>query len=769
MTENRGNRRNIIWFSVYLVMVINYLLFLGVIFLLKQIWGPINSFLVSNTGIETEWIPIIIVLTLVNILYILFLAITARRNGEIIRRKINKIIPFVMIIIWNMMFLLLVMETGNDIKNALRKSFLPGYSMVKADYDIPEWCDTGKTANPYPGLRHRLAEDGTILWNVKKDKYLPHSDHIEMAGLKVATIVSYGVNREGALMLNRHIVWPTLRIIPNDTHGFITRNYDISYSPDIIIDDKNVTMEKPSMVKIRGSLAIKSETGRGISIVRKIFPSVDKPAIVEKWTLKNEGAESRKIEIKPRREEIVTKKQFGVHGSYRLLYDCKGKGELVLKPGSEIDFYAAFSGQNVKDKPFILAWDKEEKKRDGLVNNLFGKLILDTPDRILNRAFDFAKLRGAESIFDTRGGLMHGPGGGLYYAAIWTNDQIQYINPFFPFLGYDIGNESAINSFRLFKKYLNKDFTPVPSSVIAEGTDAWSAAGDRGDAAMLGAGAARFALLYGDRKIANELWRTIEWTLEFCRKKITKEGVVASDSDELEGRFPSGKMNLSTSSIAYSAFLYAALLGKELNKPAEVINKYNTAAARMKQSIERYFGADIEGYKTYRYYEGNNVLRAWICIPLTVGIFDRAGGTIDALFSSRLWTKDGLATQAGIDTFWDRSTLFALRGVLAAGETEQAMEKLKRYTERRFLGDHVPYPVEAYPEGNQKHLSAEGGLYCRIFTEGLFGIDPTGFRSFNCNPRLPEKWNRMALRNIHAFGSKFDLVVNRTKEEEASP
>ena len=31
--------------------------------------------------------------------------------------------------------------------------------------------------------------------------------------------------------------------------------------------------------------------------------------------------------------------------------------------------------------------------------------------------------------------MMHGPGGLRYYAAIWANDQAEYINPFFAFLG----------------------------------------------------------------------------------------------------------------------------------------------------------------------------------------------------------------------------------------------------------------------------------------------------------------------------------------------
>jgi hypothetical protein len=170
----------------------------------------------------------------------------------------------------------------------------------------------------------------------------------------------------------------------------------------------------------------------------------------------------------------------------------------------------------------------------------------------------------------------------------------------------------------------------------------------------------------------------------------------------------------------------------------------------------------VEGFATYRYYEGNDTLRAWITTPLVVDIYDRKAGTIAALFSPRLWTADGLASLAGNKTFWDRSTLYGLRGVFAAGETEKALEFLEYYSRRRLLGEHVPYPVEAYPEGNQRHLSAESGLYCRIFTEGMFGMRPTGFNSFRLTPRLPKEWDRMSLRNVHAFASVFDLEVKRS-------
>jgi hypothetical protein len=383
---------------------------------------------------------------------------------------------------------------------------------------------------------------------------------------------------------------------------------------------------------------------------------------------------------------------------------------------------------------------------------------LETPDPVLDTAFALAKIRAAESIYQTKGGLMHGSGGGGY-ATIWANDQIEYANPFFPFLGDRAANEAALNELRLFARYMNADYKPLPNAVVAEGTGRWNGPGDRGDMAMIAYGAARFALAYGDRQTAEELWKLIAWCLEYCRRRVNPGGVVASESDELEGRFPAGKANLSTSSLYYDALNSAVTLGRELGR--NDAEPYKQQADKIRSAIEAYFGARIQGFDAYRYYDRNEKLRAWIAIPLTVGIYDRKGGSVDALFSPALWTDDGLLSQAGDKVFFDRATLYALRGAFAANETERALDFLKRYSNRRLLGDHVPYPIEWGPEGSQPHLAAESALYCRVFTEGLFGIRPTGFRSFDIAPTLPKAWDRMQLRNIHAFGSVFDLVVTR--------
>lgn len=278
---------------------------------------------------------------------------------------------------------------------------------------------------------------------------------------------------------------------------------------------------------------------------------------------------------------------------------------------------------------------------------------------------------------------------------------------------------------------------------------------------MIAYGAARYALARGDAAEAAEVWPLVEWCLEYCRRRLTGDGVVASDSDELEGRFPAGDANLCTSSLYYDALLSAAMLGRELHKPARQLAAYERQAAALRKNIDRHFGGMVEGFDTYRYYTGNDRLRAWICIPLTVGIDERKEATVEALFSPKLWTENGLLTRSGDqDLLGPVDALRPARG-LRLGRDREGHGYLSYYSGVRLLGDHVPYAIEAWPEGSQRHLSAESGLYCRILTEGVFGIRPTGFRSFTLTPRLPAAWDRMNLRNVRAFGSAFDIEVRR--------
>ncbi len=611
--------------------------------------------------------------------------------------------------------------------------------------------------------RWELQCDGSISWDVGNGIRLPHEDHVEMSGRFVSLIVRYGVDNSGGLVLSRTVVFPMLRTIPNNTHASLIREYGLETTPGIKVNNVRMSQEKPYRVTFNGTLEIDSHTEQGIDLIRTIFPSTKYCAAMESVKLKNVSEKAVTVEIGPLDNTGTAR---GVYGIYITRVSHTAPEKAVLGPGEELSFGIAFSGRKVMEEAAEPDAEEELAKRLAFVRRTRKTLRFESPDETLNKAFDFAKLRAAESIFETKGGLMHCPGGKTYYAAVWANDQAEYAGPFFPFMGDAAGNEASLNCYRLYQPFMGPDFKAIPSSIVAEGIDIWEGAGDRGDAAMYAYGASRFALEMGDRRIAEEIWPGIKWCLEYCRRQMTSEGVIASDSDELENRFPSGNANLSTASLAYGGLRTAAHLARALGRAGEA-DEYNRRADALAKAIENHFGHRVDGYETYRYYDGNEILRSWICLPLTMGIMDRREGTVEALFSEKLWTRDGLATEAGDKTFWDRSTLYGFRGVFNAGETEKALHYFKDYTRRRLLGEHVPYPVEAYPEGDQRQLSAESALYCRIVTEGIFGINPMGFDSFTCTPRLPEEWDRMALRSVKAFGRDFDITVERSGAELA--
>lgn len=621
--------------------------------------------------------------------------------------------------------------------------------------------------------RWKIQSENNIIWHI--DQRIPHADHIEMSGEKVSLWMQYSVDKNRHSQFIRTIVFPTFRLLPASTIAHFMYSVTDAELPRMIIENKlfktgvyNAAVmqdyqEKVTHIQhINGIMEIWSALGdKGLMLKRQFFPSVASPLAIEKLIFINTGKESISVEMESYYKETAPAPSKQKTAPYAFIIRSLNSGEKNILPNDSVTFSITYQAKYLHEKLIDIDVLKEEKYRQQKIKNITSLLHLETPDTILNTMFNFAKIRAAESIYLTKNGYVHSPGGLRYYAAVWANDQAEYINPFFAFLGDELGNKSAMNSFRWFSKYMNAAYKPIPSSIIDEGDGYWNGAGDRGDMAMIAYGAGRFALAYGNRDSAKALWPLIEWSLEYLRRKLNSEGVVLSDSDELEGRLPAGDANLNTSALYYDALLSAVYLGTQLNKSAALINTYKNQAKELKVNINKYFKANIDGFETYRYYKENSVLRAWIATPLTVDIFDRKEGTIHALFSPKLWTDDGLASIAGEKTFWDRSTLYGLRGAFAAGETEKALQFLKYYSQRRLLGDHVPYAVEAYPEGNQRHLSAESGLYARIFTEGIFGIRPTGLNNFICTPRLPKEWDRMSLKNIHAFGKVFDLQVQR--------
>lgn len=75
--------------------------------------------------------------------------------------------------------------------------------------------------------RWQIQSDQSIKWSIGQN--IPHYDHIEMGGEKVATVLRYGVNTDGAFSLERSVIWPMLRTVPNDTHASLTRRFSVDF------------------------------------------------------------------------------------------------------------------------------------------------------------------------------------------------------------------------------------------------------------------------------------------------------------------------------------------------------------------------------------------------------------------------------------------------------------------------------------------------------------------------------------------------------------
>ena len=622
----------------------------------------------------------------------------------------------------------------------------------------------------------------SVQWETSKGE-LPYTDHIEMSGLRASVVYYWGVNEKKQFQMDRHLVFPMLRTIPNNTHASWMPRCDVDFLKGMTANNRYMSQEEVKTVTIDGILNVFSSMkgdGNEFEVTRQYFPSTQKAGVCEKYTIKNVGKKKETVRVPSVYYIRTTNQEDGTQGKYALVAhtDFTEDFKKTLETGESTSFFCyieAFA-LSADDKRPITEGQAELEWRQVFVDKVAnGNLSFECPDKTIQTLFQMSKIRASESIFTTQNGLMHAPGGESYYAAMWCNDQAEYVNPFFPFLGYDKGNESAMTTWRCYLKYINPEYKFVPWSIICGGDDVFGPF-DRGDAAMLAYGASRYCLERGDKEIAQEVWPLIEWCLEYCHRKLNQHGVVASDADELEGRLPAGDANLCTSSLYYDALISGAYLLEEFKgskvqgfKSSANAATYRQQAATLRQNIDKFFHAKVEGYDTYRYYEGNDVLRSWICIPLTMGIYDRAEGTLQAMFSPQLWTENGMLSQSGDKIFWDRSTLYGFRGAFAAGYADKALEYLKKFSAIRLLGEHVPYVVEAWPEGGLRHLAAESGLYCRIITEGLLGFRPIGFRSFTLTPQIPSEWNQYSLRNIYACtDTPINILVERTTNGKLS-
>jgi len=523
--------------------------------------------------------------------------------------------------------------------------------------------------------------------------------------------------------------------------------------PDIFIEAKPIPNILPSKTGFDGRLTLTYPETGGMVATRTIYPSMTMALVIDEWRLRNTSDKPVKVEVKADRIE----KREGE--KVVMVWQSQAVEETTVKPGGEIAFSTSVHARLTDDPDLTFDVAAERAGRQAVADAAWkGPGRLETPDRDLDIAYALQKFHVLETPIETHKGVITHNGSLTYSPGIWANDPVEYSSPLFPFFGDPELNKASMNMYRIWLEYCREQgIDPFPGSfehAALKLCQRW-----RGDDAMVLYGLSKFLLFQGDRAAAEEMWPLIEFSAKSVLKNTREDGIVASKTDEMEDRYPTGDANLSTSSLAYGGYRLAANLARSLNKP--VAAEFDQRADALRKAIDSFFGAEVEGFKTYRYFKENTVLRGWILLPLAMGITERQEATLDAMVSDKLWPSrmqggDILAASDHPETEWGRETYYALRVMFKSGRTEQALDLTQRVVKAQIFGKRGPYPDE-----DAIDMLCPGSLYPRVFTEGMFGIVPTGLATFECTPWLPKGWPRMALRDVRAFGKAWDIVVER--------
>ncbi|MCX7050264.1 MAG: hypothetical protein NTX50_32865 [Candidatus Sumerlaeota bacterium] len=525
-------------------------------------------------------------------------------------------------------------------------------------------------------------------------------------------------------------------------------------NPALRVNGRPLRLDVPSSVTFDGMLTMVYPESEGIVPVRTVYPSLRSAVVVDEWRLRNATDKPLTVEVS------MSGKITSATERTLLVWTTQGAASTVVESGATVSFTSCLRAQP-KDEPdanHAVDVAAEHAARRALADAAWrGPGRLETPEPMLDAAFALQKLHVLETPIETCKGVITHNGSLTYSPGIWANDPVEYSSPLFSFFGDAELNRAAMNMYRVWLDHCRQNgIVPFPGSF--EGPSLKLTQRERGDDAMVLYGLSKFLLFQGDRTAAEEMWPLIEFAAASALSHTTTDGIVASMTDEMEGRYPTGKANLSTSALAYGGYRFSAQLARALRKPAA--DDFDRRAAALRKAIESYFGAEIEGFKTYRYYTGNTTLRGWILLPLAMGIDERMDGTVAALLSDKLWPhrNEGadILAESTRPTEWGRETYYALRALFKAGRTGEALDLTRRVVKAQIFGAKGPYPDE-----DAIDMLCPGSLYPRVFTEGMFGIEPTGLASFECTPWLPKEWPRMALRDVRAFGHAWNLVVER--------
>ncbi len=193
--------------------------------------------------------------------------------------------------------------------------------------------------------RWEINTSGSISWNI--DSRIPHYDHIEMSGEQISVVIRYGVDEDGAFVLERSFVWPMLRTIPNNTHASLMRRFGWDVMSDMItVNTRRIDQEKVNKITLEGIMIVESELSAhqngNLQLTRYLFPSTTEAAYGEKYVLRNVGERAVLVEVPYANSVIRTDPEKGVDGEYIIEATVSGVPGTSIEAGDSVIFYADF-------------------------------------------------------------------------------------------------------------------------------------------------------------------------------------------------------------------------------------------------------------------------------------------------------------------------------------------------------------------------------------------------------------------------------------------
>lgn len=407
-------------------------------------------------------------------------------------------------------------------------------------------------------------------------------------------------------------------------------------------------------------------------------------------------------------------------------------------------------------------------RRQHLVSTWTTAITLQCPDPLLTAFHHFAKIRCCEAVFNApKLGTVHSPGGGMFYCGVWCNDQAEYAAAVLTMLGgtdRDSGlSDAAVNSLHaLAGRFGENGPDDIPYSIEVDG--GYVGRLDRGDAAMFAWGASQVILLRGDPAITQKLLPGVRFAADVLLRRADAHGIIPSQSDELEGRFPTGDANLATNCLSVLA-LFAAGEVFKLGGDMRTCRMYQSAAERVRAAADIYFGR--AGVVPYAYFDECETPRGWVALAALAELPHGRESARAAL--TTLWDDEapGVRVAADAADVWDRQTAYAIRGALRGGSDDVALG-LRRWVEFATArvegrGAACPYAVETASDAAQ--LAAESALVVRIVTDGLLGLEPLA-NGLRVRPSCPNAWKEgYSVKDVWFRGVRLAFEVARRGNE----